>query len=85
MALGGITLTITRMPKLMRCPISATTAAVAAGTVAAGAYLDAKYHIRKDVDVLVQLKKLEREYIQAGKILFFRSFCYPVLTFPCSI
>ena len=37
---------------------------------AAAAYLDAKFHIRKDVEVLVLAKKLEREYIQAGKFLF---------------
>ena len=85
MALGEIPLTTTRRPKLMWFSNSATTAAVAAGTVAAAAYVDAKFHIRKDVEVLVSLKKLEREYIQAGKILFFRSFCYPLLTFPCSI
>lgn len=85
MALGEIPLTTTRRLKLMWFSNSATTAAVAAGTVAAAAYVDAKFHIRKDVEVLVSLKKLEREYIQAGKILLFRSFCHPLLTFPCSI
>ena len=58
---------------------------MAAGAAAAAAYLDAKLHIRKDVNVLVAAKKLEREYIQAGNILLLRPLCYPLLTFPCSM
>jgi acyl-CoA synthetase (AMP-forming)/AMP-acid ligase II len=38
------------------------TAAIAAGAWATAAYLDAKYHLRKDVGVLLQQKLVERAY-----------------------
>lgn len=43
------------------------TAAIAAGTWASAAYLDAKLHIRKDVEVLARLKAGERDYAKAVK------------------
>jgi len=45
---------------------AATAAAVAAGSWAAGAYLDAKFHLRKDLTALRRLKVAEREYARAG-------------------
>jgi acyl-coenzyme A synthetase/AMP-(fatty) acid ligase len=48
-------------------PLSATTAAVAAGTWAASAYLDAKYAIRKDIDGLRRLRRGAKEYAQLVK------------------
>ncbi|KIX10306.1 uncharacterized protein Z518_01388 [Rhinocladiella mackenziei CBS 650.93] len=45
----------------------ATTAALAAGSWAAAAYLDAKYHFRKDLNVLSRMKKGEREYARVVK------------------
>jgi hypothetical protein len=40
----------------------AATAAVAAGTWATAAYLDAKYHLSKDITILRKLKQAERDY-----------------------
>jgi hypothetical protein len=44
---------------------TAATAAVAGGTALA-AYLDGKFHIRKDLSAISRLKKGERAYKQAG-------------------
>lgn len=44
---------------------TAATAAVAGGTALA-AYLDGKFHIRKDLFMISRVKKGEREYRQAG-------------------
>ena len=44
---------------------TAATAAVAGGTALA-AYLDGKFHIRKDLSAISRIKKGEREYKQAG-------------------
>jgi hypothetical protein len=38
------------------------TAAVAAGTWATAAYLDAKYHLSKDITILRKLKQAEKDY-----------------------
>ncbi|KAK5559549.1 hypothetical protein LTR46_002591 [Exophiala xenobiotica] len=43
----------------------ATTAAVAAGGWAAAAYLDAKFHFRKDMQAMKRLKRGEKEYARA--------------------
>lgn len=59
----------------MRIPISypdsisrlATTAALAAGGWAAASYLDAKFHFRKDLELLLRMKKGEKEYARAVK------------------
>lgn len=45
----------------------ATTAAIAAGTTAAAAYLDAKFHISKDIRQLRMLSSAERETTRAIK------------------
>ena len=45
----------------------ARTAAIAAGTWATAAYLDAKYHFRKDLTGLARLKQGERDYAKAVK------------------
>jgi hypothetical protein len=39
---------------------------VVAGTAAAAAYLNAKYHIAKDVKSLLRIKLSERRVIKAG-------------------
>ena len=44
---------------------TAATAVVAGGTALA-AYLDAKFHISKDLSSIARLKKGERDYKQAG-------------------
>jgi hypothetical protein len=44
----------------------AAATAAAAGGVALAAYLDGKFHIRKDLAVISRLKKAEREYKKAG-------------------
>lgn len=41
-------------------------AAVVAGTTAAAAYLDAKFHLSKDVQALARVKIAERGYAKAG-------------------
>ncbi|KAK5275673.1 hypothetical protein LTR40_012667, partial [Exophiala xenobiotica] len=43
----------------------ATTAAVAAGGWAAAAYLDARFHFRKDMQAMKRLKRGEKEYARA--------------------
>jgi hypothetical protein len=43
------------------------TAAIAAGTWATAAYLDAKFHLRKDLDGIRRLKAGERDYAKAVK------------------
>jgi hypothetical protein len=43
----------------------AATAAVAGGTALA-AYLDGKFHIRKDLSMISRLKRNEREYKKTG-------------------
>lgn len=45
----------------------ATIAAAAAGGAAALAYLDAKYHVRRDLNIIRKLKRAEREYAKAVK------------------
>ena len=45
----------------------ATTAAVAAGTTAAAAYIDAKLHLSKDIKQLWMLRSAEQETIRACK------------------
>lgn len=47
-------------------PLAATTAAAIAGGAAAAAYLDAKFHIKKDVRTVFVLKWTERKVIKAG-------------------
>ena len=47
---------------------AATAAAAVAGTTVAAAYLDAKYHISKDVRMIAKLKIGEREYAKAGTV-----------------
>lgn len=46
--------------------IGTVAAAVIGGTTVA-AYLDAKFHIKKDVSAVLTLRKGEREYARAGK------------------
>ncbi|KAI9817440.1 MAG: hypothetical protein M1827_001050 [Pycnora praestabilis] len=46
------------------------TAAAIGGTATAAAYLDAKFHIKKDVGNLILAKKAEREYRKAGTLPF---------------
>lgn len=47
-----------------------TAAAALLGGTTVAAYLDAKFHIRKDVSAVLTLRKGEREYANAGKRLF---------------
>ena len=54
-------------PKLTQLLLTiATTAAAIAGTSAAAAYLDAKFHISKDVGTIGRLKAGEAAYVKAG-------------------
>jgi hypothetical protein len=41
-------------------------AAAAAGGIAAAAYLDGKYQIRRELDVIRKLKRAERQYAKRG-------------------
>lgn len=55
--------------------LSATTAAIVAGGTAAASYLEAKYHLSKDINALYQFKTIQREYARAGnsaEILLFK-------------
>lgn len=45
---------------------AASAAAAVAGTTAAAAYLNAKYHIREDITNIAKLKIGERGYARAG-------------------
>ncbi|EXJ80200.1 hypothetical protein A1O1_08342 [Capronia coronata CBS 617.96] len=45
----------------------ATTAAIAAGSWAAAAYLDAKYHFREDLTTIARLKRGAREYARVAR------------------
>jgi len=47
--------------------IDKVASAVAAGGLAAAAYLDGKYQIKKEVNLIRKLKKAEREYVKAVK------------------
>ena len=52
---------------MLAIPQTATTAALAAGGWAAAAYLDARFHLRKDLSVLYRVKRGEWEYARAVK------------------
>jgi hypothetical protein len=45
---------------------TAATAAAVAGGTALAAYVEAKYHIGKEVGMLVHMKRAERDYKKAG-------------------
>ena len=47
--------------------LTATAAAVAAGSLAGAAYLDGKFHIRKDLEALSRLRKGAKEYARVVK------------------
>lgn len=46
-----------------------TAAAALAGGATVAAYLNAKFHITKDVSAVLTVRKGEREYQKAGRIL----------------
>lgn len=52
---------------MLRALTTAAAAAIAAGTWASAAYLDAKFHIRKDVEGLARMKRGERDYAKVSK------------------
>lgn len=50
-----------------------TVAAAAAGGLAAAAYLDGKYQLRRDLNSIRKLKRAERAYEQAGGVIMKRT------------
>ena len=55
-------------------PLIATITAVAAGSTAVAAYLNAKLHLRKDVDTLWALRQVEHEFARNGIVIPFSTY-----------
>ena len=62
----SVRLTITTQCSLTNVDFAGKIAAGIACTAAAGAYLDAKLHLRKDIDAIRLTKNREKEYAKLG-------------------
>ncbi len=69
MALGKrCTTTLPNESQGLNLSLLATSTAIAASGTATVAYLDAKFHLRKDVQLLWALRQIQREYLRNGTI-----------------